>query len=71
MQGTESINIDQLLSARVAANYLGVTTATLDVWRCTGRYALPYVKIGRLVKYKKSDLDSFIESRTRGICITD
>ena len=26
----------------------------------TKRYALPYVKIGRLVKYKREDLERFI-----------
>ena len=46
-----------------AAIYLGVTTGTLAVWACSKRYKLPYVKIGRLVKYRKSDLDAFISSR--------
>ena len=54
----------ELLSRRQAAEYLGVTEHTLAVWKCTRRYDLPVVKIGRLVKYKKSDLDAFIERRT-------
>lgn len=54
----------ELLSRKEAAKYLGVTEHTLAVWKCTKRYALPVVKIGRLVKYKKSDLDYFIMSKT-------
>ena len=50
----------QLLSRRQAAQYLGIKEQTLAIWKCTGRYSLPCVKIGRLVKYRKSDLDAFI-----------
>lgn len=53
-----------LLTRKEAAAYLGVTTQTLAIWKCTGRYSLPVVKVGRLAKYRKSDLDAFIESRT-------
>ena len=47
-----------------AAAYLGVTPRTLEVWRAVKRYHIPYIKVGRLVKYRKSDLDAFLESRT-------
>lgn len=53
-----------LYSNEEAAAYLGVATNSLAVWRATKRYGLPYVKVGRLVKYRKSDLDAFLESRT-------
>jgi len=49
-----------LLSRKEAARYLGVSETTLAVWKCTGRYKLPCVKIGRLVKYRQADLDAFI-----------
>ncbi|MBK9145149.1 MAG: helix-turn-helix domain-containing protein [Candidatus Melainabacteria bacterium] len=52
-----------LLSRREAAEVLGVSEQTLAVWKCTGRYDLPYVKIGKLVKYRKADLDRFIDGR--------
>lgn len=52
------------LTRKEAAEYLGITTRTLAVWACVKRYNLPYVKIGRLVKYRRSDLDIFIEKRT-------
>jgi excisionase family DNA binding protein len=57
---------DLLLNDQEAADYLSVKRHTLAIWRSTGRYNLPFVKLGRLVRYKKSDLDAFIERRTRG-----
>lgn len=53
-----------LLTRREAAAYLGVTAETLAVWASTRRYPLRFVKVGRLAKYRKSDLDAFITSRT-------
>lgn len=53
-----------LLSPQRAAEYLGVSVNTLEVWRSTKRYNIPYVKVGRLVKYRQSALDAFLESRT-------
>ena len=54
-----------LLTRREAAAYLGVSEQTLAIWKCTGRYNLPYIKIGRLIKYKRQDLDAFIERNHR------
>ena len=52
---------DHLLTTQEAAHYLKVTSHTLTVWRCTQRYPLPYVKIGRRVRYRLQDLQKFIE----------
>ena len=49
-----------LLSRKEAAKYLGLSEQTLAIWKCTKRYDLPCVKIGRLVKYRQVDLDAFI-----------
>jgi len=57
---------DPLLTPPEAAAYIGVTENTLSVWRCVGRYAIPYIKSGRLVKYRKSALDAFLDRRTVG-----
>ena len=54
-----------LLSRKEAAAYLGVAPQTLAIWKTAGRYSLPVVKIGRLAKYRKSDLDAFIANRTQ------
>jgi hypothetical protein len=57
-QGTE------LLSRREAAAFLGILEQTLAVWACTKRYNLPVVKVGRLCKYRRSDLERFINGET-------
>lgn len=61
---TDKINQNQLLSRKEAAEFLGVKESTLSVWACTRRYNLPIVKIGRLVKYRMSDLLKFLDDRT-------
>lgn len=58
-----------LMPPKLAGIYLGgeespIPEQTLAVWRLSGRYGLPYVKIGRLVRYRKSDLDSFMKKNT-------
>ncbi|WAR44286.1 helix-turn-helix domain-containing protein [Methylomonas rapida] len=57
---------DKLLDNTEAAAYIGVTPRTLEVWRCTKRHTIPFIKVGRLVKYRKSALDAFLDSRTIG-----
>lgn len=46
---------------------LNVKPATLCNWRCTGRYNLPYVKTGRLVRYRVADLAEWIAKRRTGM----
>ena len=55
-----------LLTPEQAAGFLGVTAATLNVWRATRRYPLPYCKIGRKVMYRAEDLEAFAQSRLHG-----
>lgn len=50
-----------LLTPKKAAEILGVAIGTLAVWRCTARYPLPFVKIGRRVMYREQDVIDFIE----------
>ncbi len=54
----------RLLNRKEAAEILGVKEETLAAWKCTQRYHIPVVKVGRLVRYRYSDLLDFIESRT-------
>ena len=60
----EAKSIPEMLTTLEAAEYLGVKPQTLSVWRSTRRYDLPAVKIGKGLRYRKSDLDKFIERRT-------
>ena len=55
---------DKLLYEKEAAAILDVTVGTLQVWRSTKRYPLPYVKVGRNVRYPRSAVMRFIATRT-------
>ncbi|HUX81496.1 MAG TPA: helix-turn-helix domain-containing protein [Halothiobacillus sp.] len=44
---------------------LGATVGTLEVWRCTGRYNLPYVKVGRLVRYPLKGIAEFLAGASK------
>lgn len=55
---------DALITPEATAEYLGVRENTLAVWRCTKRVSLPFVKVGRLVRYRVSDLKQFIAAQT-------
>lgn len=57
---------EQLLTPRDVAKILGVTPQTLAVWRCEKRYDLPYIKAGRLVRYRSNDIEDFISRRRHG-----
>jgi hypothetical protein len=54
-----------LLDEQQAAITIDVTPGTLSVWRSTGRYNLPFIKVGRKVRYRRADLEVWLESRTR------
>lgn len=62
-----NFDADQLLDEQAAATYLDLKPGTLSVWRSTGRYAIPFVKIGRNVRYRRADLDAWLEQRTRTV----
>lgn len=52
------------MTRQEAADYLGVRAQTLAVWASTHRYNLRFYKIGtKSVRYKRADLDAFLESR--------
>lgn len=55
---------ERLLDEREAAELLSVKPGTLAVWRSTKRYPLPYVCVGRSIRYTESGLLAFIASRT-------
>ena len=54
-----------LLDDHAAAALLDVSPGTLSVWRSTGRYNLPFLKVGRVVRYRRADLDAWLAARVR------
>jgi hypothetical protein len=57
---------DPLLTPKQTSKILGVTTHTLAVWRCRKRYSLRFIKVGRKVMYRPTDLASFLQKQTQG-----
>lgn len=53
-----------LLTTAEAARYLGLATSTLNKWRVYG-YGPAFVKLGRAVRYRKDDLDRYLEKSAR------
>jgi excisionase family DNA binding protein len=55
------MTLERLLTDKEAADALGVSKSTLQAWRCTGRVPLPFIKLGRAVRYRREDIAAFIE----------
>tara|TARA_R110002111_G_scaffold76736_4_gene121459 strand:- start:1414 stop:1611 length:198 start_codon:yes stop_codon:yes gene_type:complete len=60
-------NQQNLISAEQAADYLDVTTRTLANWRSRGFPNVPFSKIGRCVRYRISDLDTYIAKNSHHV----
>lgn len=66
LSGFTDLDDDALLNQEEAAWFLRLSPNTLQTWRCTGRYNLPYSCIGRYPRYRMGDLRQFVTRRTRG-----
>lgn len=58
---------DKLMPDEETAQMLGVTVGTLATWRSNKRYDLPYVRVGRLIRYRLSDVRQWIDHRTEAM----
>ena len=61
---SEMIPVDKLLSCKEAAENLNVKTQTLAAWRCKNTYGLQFVRVGRVIRYRVSELERFISEHT-------
>ncbi len=66
-----NLKTENLMTPQDVADRLGVSTTTLSTWRCTKRYPLTYVKVGRLVRYRISDVEAFEISRLQEVAAND
>jgi predicted DNA-binding transcriptional regulator AlpA len=55
--------LPKVISAKVAARYVGLSESTLAKLRLNGN-GPTYCKLGRRVVYRPEDLDQWLESRT-------
>lgn len=57
--------LEQLLTTEQAAAFLGTTKRTLEAWRYVGAGPV-FVKLrGRMVRYRPSDLETFVTNAAR------
>jgi len=52
---------ERLLIKKEVQEYLRISSATLD--RLIRHKEIPYIKLGRRVLFRKSDIDEFLESK--------
>ncbi len=52
------------LGTKAAAEFLGLKEQTLHSWRCNRRYPLSFIRVGRRIRYRISDLEKFLTDRT-------
>ncbi|MDY6808338.1 MAG: helix-turn-helix domain-containing protein [Actinomycetota bacterium] len=53
--------VDRLLTTNEAASLTGFSEKTHRNWRCAGT-GPPYVRVGRAVRYRESELRRWVES---------
>lgn len=54
-----------LMTSDDLADYLGVPKKTLEQWRYLGK-GPAYAKVGKHVRYRRSDVDAWVDSRIVG-----
>lgn len=63
----ESIMTDIVLMTQAqAAKYLGTTVGTLNTWRHYGKNPIPFIRWGNRIKYRKADIDNWLNTNLRG-----
>lgn len=58
---------EPLLTTKEAAELMGIKENTLTIWRNTDRQHIPYIKIGRAIRYKRSDIVKFLTERASDV----
>ena len=61
-----AVEAPKLLTTDQAATHMNIKPQTLIIWRSTKRYPLPFIRVGRSIRYRVEDLDRWLESRTVG-----
>jgi excisionase family DNA binding protein len=59
-------NFPQLFTPEQVAEQLQISVGTLAQWRFHKRYDLPFIKVGRSIRYTQECVQEFLRSRTQG-----
>lgn len=65
---TRNISLDDniIVDTSEAALLIRTPEKSLIKWRSTGEHNIPFIKIGRNVRYRTQDLRKWIEARIQG-----
>lgn len=63
MHKQTSTDQDALLAEVQAADFLNLSSRTLQAWRCKG-LGPSFVRAGRAIRYRRRDLVAWVESNT-------
>ncbi len=58
---TRTAEVTSLLTEDEAASLLKIQPATLATWRVRGHPHLPFVRVGRCVRYRRQDIAAFVD----------
>ena len=62
-KGNEHVKNDEFLTAHKLADLLQYSRHTIYVWVCKSQLPFPYYKFPRGIRFKRSDVDRWIETR--------
>jgi excisionase family DNA binding protein len=54
----------ELINTKQVAELLMAKANTVEIWRCRGE-GPPFIKVGRSVRYRRSDVDAWLDKQTR------
>ena len=57
-----NVNTQLLLTTAQAASILSVGKSTLDQDRLYGKIGLPFVRLGRSIRYRMSDVETYLQN---------
>jgi len=61
MHSPNALSPDEIWLPKQTADALGIEETTLATWRSKQRYPLKYIKLGKLIRYRKSDVLAFLD----------
>lgn len=61
-----TFNDDVLATPTEASTLIKINAGTLQKWRSTGENNIPFVKIGRSVRYRVTDLKAYVDRHVVG-----
>ena len=62
---TKALNDSMLIDEKQLCTDLGISSVTATKWRARAE-GPPFIKVGRLVRYRRSDVEAWLVSRTVG-----